>query len=57
MWYKVGRLVEAESWEMLELKLRKVRLLRAGKMTFTTLCMLGSCMTLDNCFLDGTQRG
>ena len=33
---------------MLELKLRKVRLLRAGKMTFKTLCVLGSCMTLDN---------
>ena len=33
---------------MLELKLRKVRLLRAGRMTFTTLSVLGSCMALDN---------
>ena len=57
MWYKVGSLVKAESWKMLELKQRKMRLLRAGKMTFTTLCALGSCMTLDNGFFNGTQRG
>lgn len=41
---------------MLELKLTKVRLLRAGKMTFKTSSVLGSCMALDNGFLNGTQR-
>ena len=56
MWCKPGSLVKAEGWKMLELKLRKVRLLRAGKMTFKTLSVLGSCMALDNDFLNGTQR-
>ena len=39
------------------MKLRKVRLLRAGKMTFTTMCALGSCITLDNGFLNALNEG
>ena len=41
---------------MLELKLREMWLLRAGKITFKTLSVLGSCMALDNGFINGTQR-